>query len=50
MSNVSVASASKIPRQLLTDVLLFVAADDGRDESDYVAMRFDFVQLAGLDE
>lgn len=31
-------------------MFLFVAADDGREDSGYVAMRFDFVQLSGLDE
>jgi hypothetical protein len=31
-------------------VLLFMAIDDGREDTGRVAMRLDFVKLAGLDE
>jgi hypothetical protein len=31
-------------------VLLFMAIDDGREDTSQIAMRLDFVELAGLDE
>jgi hypothetical protein len=48
--SVSAALASEFPLKQLFDVLLLVAVDDGCEDTGYVAMRFDFVQFAGLDE
>ena len=48
--SVSVASVLEVPWQQLIDVLLFVPIDDGYEDAGQVAVRFDFVELAGLDE
>ena len=39
-----------VPWQQLIDVLLFVSVDDGCEDAGQVAVRFDLVQLAGLDQ
>ena len=39
-----------VPWQQLIDVLLFVSIDDGCEDAGQVAVRFDLVQLAGLDQ
>ena len=39
-----------VPWQQLIDVLLFVSVDDGCEDAGQVAVRFDLVQFAGLDQ